>query len=108
MGTTWTPTTFIVDDKEVPDGLNLGSITVDQETGTVFVLYSFCFHKCSVHTTYVIKSNNQGRNWTTPQNISSQIGTFAFAPGPGFGIQVQVLLFIFLLLCQKLYFLENI
>ena len=87
-GKSWTPTSFIIDDGMADDGLNLGTVFVDEISETVFVMYSWCYHKCSYPTTYVISSRNNGLSWTKPVNISAQIGNFRFAPGPGFGIQV--------------------
>ena len=75
QGSTWTPTAFIEDDREYMDGLNLGTILVDEVTNTVFVIYSFCAHKCQYHTTYLIRSDDFGTTWTKPLNLSSQIGT---------------------------------
>lgn len=89
QGSTWTPTVFIEDDKEYMDGLNLGTVLVDEVTNKVFVVYSFCAHECKYHTTYLIRSDDFGFTWTKPLNLSSQIGTKMFAPGPGFGIQVS-------------------
>ncbi|XP_032234363.1 sialidase-1 [Nematostella vectensis] len=87
QGVTWTNTTFIEDDQEATDGLNLGSIVVDEITKSVFVMYSFCIHKCKYATTYVIRSDDNGQSWTMPKNISQQLGGLQFAPGPGYGIQ---------------------
>lgn len=89
QGTTWSNTTFIEDDGEDPDGLNLGTVFVDEETNRVFVAYSYCAHKCVYHTTYLIGSDDLGDTWSKPSNLSDQIGTSLFAPGPGFGIQVM-------------------
>ncbi|EDO37960.1 predicted protein [Nematostella vectensis] len=89
QGVTWTNTTFIEDDQEATDGLNLGSIVVDEITKSVFVMYSFCIHKCKYATTYVIRSDDNGQSWTMPKNISQQLGGLQFAPGPGYGIQVE-------------------
>ena len=87
-GTSWGETSFIEDDGEVADGLNLGTVLVDEEKNRVFVIYSYCFHECVYHTLYLISSDNSGLTWTKPFNLSHEIGTFSLAPGPGFGIQV--------------------
>ena len=91
QGITWSNTTFIEDDGEDPDGLNLGTVFVDEQTNRVFVAYSHCAHKCVYHTTYLISSDDFGDTWSKPLNLSDQIGTSLFAPGPGFGIQVMKL-----------------
>lgn len=89
QGITWSNTTFIEDDGEDPDGLNLGTVFVDEDANRVFVVYSYCAHKCVYHTTYLISSDDFGDTWSKPSNLSDQIGTSLFAPGPGFGIQVM-------------------
>lgn len=88
QGITWSNTSFLEDDGEAPDGLNLGTVIVDEEIYRVFVVYSFCAHKCVYHTTFLISSDDFGLSWSKPYNLSEQIGTSPFLPGPGFGIQV--------------------
>lgn len=87
QGLTWSNTTFIEDDGEDPDGLNLGTVFVDEEKNRVFVIYSHCATKCVYHTTFLISSDDFGLTWTNPSNLSNQIGSSVFLPGPGFGIQ---------------------
>lgn len=88
-GSTWSPTVFIVDDGHHPNGLNLGSVVVDEEIGSVIVVYSFCFlqYQCKPASTMMIESHDDGLSWSQPRNLSRQLGVKAFAPGPGYGIQ---------------------
>ncbi|KAK5854975.1 hypothetical protein PBY51_005121 [Eleginops maclovinus] len=88
-GATWSPTSFIVDDGLKPDGLNLGSVLVDDEVGSVILVYAICFHEyqCKPSSTMMVESLDDGLSWSSPKNLSVQLGVKAFAPGPGFGIQ---------------------
>ncbi|XP_030645034.1 sialidase-1-like [Chanos chanos] len=88
-GLTWSPTSFIVDDGSLVDGLNLGSVIVDEERKSVMLIYSLCFYHyhCSPSSTMLIESLDDGLSWSAPRNLSVQLGVKSFIPGPGFGIQ---------------------
>ncbi len=79
-----------MDDGSLADGLNLGSVVVDEETGAVILIYSLCFHRyhCKPSNTMMVQSLDDGFSWSTPRNLNPQLGLMSFIPGPGFGIQV--------------------
>lgn len=64
---------------------------MDEKNNSVILIYSLCFHQynCKPSSTMMIKSTDDGLSWSTPRNLSKEIGVKSFAPGPGFGIQVR-------------------
>ena len=104
----WSPTHEEVDDGyTTPSGVILGAIVTDYVTKTMFVVYGECIHDCPTSQTFVVNSTDNGRSWSEPVDISSQVGSdkVAFAAGPGTGIQVCITLFIYLFI---VIFLENV
>lgn len=77
-----------MDDGLDPDGLNLGSVVVDEEKALIILIYSIHFHTSNASFTMMVTSQTDGLSWSRHRDISSQVGVQPFAPGPGFGIQV--------------------
>ena len=94
-GKNWEPQQFLLNDgPHVKDGMNLGAILTDRETGTVFINYATCGHgnqKNCTPSVHMINSTDEGNTWNQPVNMSSQLGNIPFAAGPGYGIQVRIL-----------------
>ncbi|XP_022104868.1 sialidase-1-like isoform X2 [Acanthaster planci] len=93
LGEKWDLMQFIVDDGYlIIDGINLGTIIVDDEKGIIFIMYTVCNHhdQCNNPSTMLVKSLDDGLTWSKSINISKQIGCQSFAPGPGFGFQKKL------------------
>ncbi|XP_044192434.1 sialidase-1 [Thunnus albacares] len=86
-GAIWSPIKYIVDDDQMQDGLNLGSVVVDHEVGSIFLIYSVCFHVCNPSSTMMVESTDDGLSWSQPRNLSAEFQLKNFAPGPGLGLQ---------------------
>ncbi|XP_062511990.1 sialidase-1-like [Corticium candelabrum] len=92
-GVQWSSATkFIFSDlSDVTDGMNLGEMLTDMETGSMFIIYSHCAHACNVSTTYIIRSDDNGLSWKNAVNVTNVICnvTKTFDPGPGLGLQLK-------------------
>lgn len=82
-GLTWEPAQFIYNDPVL--SANLGTIFEDEANHTIFIHFVHAFfHKGN--TLGLISSNDEGRTWSAPRNISKQLGTFSWIGGPGYGL----------------------
>ncbi|XP_063722183.1 sialidase-1-like [Symsagittifera roscoffensis] len=87
-GITWSPISTIF---ESPDSgkIFMGNLIVDAEKGSILVIFTACSKDCPGNkwSNYVSKSLDDGRTWSKPVNISSQIGAFEYCGGPSLGVQ---------------------
>ncbi len=68
----------------------MGNIVVDNETKTIFVIFTHCQDPSAspqIWTNYIIASTDDGRSWSDLRNISDQTGARAYKGGPGLGVQ---------------------
>lgn len=93
-GQTWTALQYLVSDyagNPSIDGLNLGAVTLDEQTGVVFVHYVNGSHSLNPAPSYVLSSKDGGSSWSAPVDITAPLvakGVNMFAGGPGSGIQL--------------------
>lgn len=73
-GLTWTDIQTIVDH---PFGKSASdpSMIVDRETGEIFLFYNFMdlVHEPGIYYLHVVKSRDNGKSWSKPEDITSQI-----------------------------------
>ena len=89
-------------DGEGYDGISLGSVTHDKQTGTTFVHYLICGHPCKKYgcqrpiicgpsgsgRMFYVASNDSFFHWNAPVEISQMLLPWTiWAPGPGEGTQ---------------------
>ena len=92
-GVSWTHQFDISDKFLSVDGVHLGEVLTDEETGTMFMVYSESAGTSGGEwKTYLINSTDGGKDWTTFADLSniSEPRQAAFHPGPGRGLQVSV------------------
>ncbi|XP_033118269.1 sialidase-1-like [Anneissia japonica] len=97
-GNKWGPSVFVVDDYMNTDGLNLGNAIVDEQTGAIIFIYSFCIHnECDFSkytpTNFKTVSYDHGYTWSPPVDLAEKSPFFEgwnWAPGPGYGIQKKL------------------
>lgn len=98
-GSTWSDLQLLVPDdrKTVRDGLNLGATVVlptrvPGGSDRVLVFYTECAHECDVAPTLVLESDDAGRTFGSPRNITGvllQAGVGMWAPGPDHGVVLR-------------------
>ncbi|XP_072180663.1 sialidase-1-like [Diadema setosum] len=98
-GDSWGPNTFILNNYNVPDGTNLGTITVDRLNSRLILIHTFCIHSATacVNGTgekpagiYMITSPDWGYSWSEPVYLADGnplLKNLHYNPGPGYGIQ---------------------
>nr|XP_054771733.1 sialidase-1-like [Lytechinus pictus] len=99
-GDNWGPTAFILDDYHtVPDGTNLGTITIEHETNKLILIHTFCIHStpsCMNGTgekpkgLYMVTSSDWGYSWSKQEYLGDKDASLKgiqYNPGPGYGIQ---------------------
>lgn len=73
-GSTWSPIETVVD---FPLGFSGSdpSMIVDQQTGTIFLFYNYMkyYEEKDIYYLHVTKSNDHGKTWSEPVDITSQI-----------------------------------
>ena len=88
-GATWLPAQFIWNDPSAL-GANLGVIFEDEANHTIFIQFVHGFKSWDPlkkpNMLGLLTSRDEGRTWSSPRNISEQLGSFAFVGGPGYGL----------------------
>ena len=73
-GRTWSPIRKVVD---FPDGQSASdpSLITDTVSGTVFLFYNYMDHDAAkdVYFFHVMRSTDNGRTWSAPEDITSQV-----------------------------------
>ncbi|XP_072180661.1 sialidase-1-like [Diadema setosum] len=95
-GNSWGPTSFILNDYKVPDGLNLGTVMIDHNNNTLILVHTFCVHSVCNTTgqkpsgVFTVTSTDWGYSWQEPINMAENnplLAQLHWDPGPGYGIQ---------------------
>lgn len=73
-GLTWSEMETVIDYQEGKSASD-PSLIVDKETGVIFLFYNFMDHAAApdIYGLHVVKSADNGRSWSEPQDITSQI-----------------------------------